>query len=104
MLSFHELASRTEVEFLSLVRDAWKLESSRVLSPETFKGGFELLFSSEAGHLSLRYSDMEFEARLDGAEVFGASQHPTFSGNMFSLENLAGCLPRILEATVNALA
>ena len=104
MSPVHQLALDAEVQFASLAGDAWELQSRRVFGEECSWGGFELEYRSSGRRLTLVYSDREFEAQVDGRVVFGPSEHPTFSGNMFSRENLAKYLSQILSATVNALA
>jgi len=104
MLSLHDLALETETQFSALSRETWRLQSSRVFDEKSFRGGFALEYTSRDRRLTLVYSEMQFEAQVDGREVFGPTQHPSFSGNQFSFDNFAKYLPQILEATFNALA
>ena len=104
MLSLHQLALEAETQFAALAGDSWKLESRRVFDEASFRGGFELVYLSRGRRLTFVYSEMQFEAHVDGREVFGHIQHPSLSGNQFSFENLAKYLPQILGDTFNALA
>jgi len=104
MLTVHELALATEDQFSAFAGTDWKLQSRRFFGEESFKGGFVLEYLASGRRLSLVYADAQFEARLDGREVFGPIEHHSFSGNMFSRENLAKYLSQILRDTVNAMA
>ena len=104
MLSLHQLALEAETHFAALAGNSWKLESRKVFDETSFRGGFELVYVSLGRRLTLVYSEMQFEANVDGRDVFSHIQHPSFSGNQFSFENLAKHLPQILGDTFNALA
>jgi hypothetical protein len=43
----------------------------------------------------VEYLEMELTVTRDGEELFGATRHGTFAGNMFSRENLLRCLDRV---------
>jgi len=72
--------------------------------PESFKGGFKLIFRNSSGtKITLVYTDYEFQVHAGAKEIFGASKHDSFAGNMFSREHLIPALPKLRAAVEPAL-
>jgi hypothetical protein len=66
------------------------------ISPESFKGGFKLIFRNSSGtKVTILYTDYEFQVRAGSKEIFGATKHESFAGNMFSREHLIPALPKL---------
>src|SRR5687768_9304439 len=93
------LALATEMEFAFLAGLGFELEERREFASESYRGGFEFTFRGSSGEqVTVLYSDCEFEVHANGDEVFGALQHDSFAGNMFSREHLIGALPKIRQS------
>jgi len=76
----------------------------REFASGSYRGGFELIFGGASGkRVTILYSDCEFDVRADGNEIFGASKHDFFEGNMFSREHLIPALPKLRDAVEPAL-
>jgi hypothetical protein len=90
-----ELMAETERELRSALEGQLVVASKLTFSEETYRGGFEVEFSCIAGSCKIVYSDMQFEAKCNGKEIFGVRVHEGFEGNMFSREHLREYLPRI---------
>ena len=96
MISVNDLALACEHEFAFLETLGFPLTEWSELFPESFKGGFTLVFANRSGkRVIISYTDCEFEVRTNGKELFGRTHHEPFSGNMFSREHLTEALPRI---------
>jgi len=96
------LASENEFAFLESV--GFPLTEWHEIFPDSFKGGFKLIFRSASGmKVTIHYSDYEFWVRAGSKEVFGATKHDSFAGNMFSREHLIPALPKIRAAVEPAL-
>jgi len=85
--SIEEIAERTTAVFAFLRDDGLLLRERRILFPESFKGGFVLIFAGEGREITVEYLDMQFEVRAGSAEIFGPNTHPQFAGNVFSREH-----------------
>jgi hypothetical protein len=104
MISVNELALAAENEFAFLEGLGLPLVERSEILPETFKGGFKLIFQSTSGkRVVIRYTDCEFVVRAGKEEIFGAIRHEPFAGNMFSREHLIGALPRIRQSVETLL-
>ena len=108
MVSVNELALAAENEFAFLEGLGLPLVEWSEIFPESFKGGFKLVFRHQSGkQVVITYTDYEFEARADGEVIFGQERHEPFGGNMFSREHLINALPKIrrsIEASLRAFA
>lgn len=103
-ISLNDLALAIENEFAFLESVGFPLAEWSEIAPESFKGGFKLIFRNALGtKVSILYTDNEFLVRAGSKEIFGASKHYTFAGHMFSREHLVLALPRIREAVEPAL-
>jgi|GEM_PF-2100869 len=108
MVSVNELALAAENEFAFLEGLGFPLAEWSEIFPESFKGGFKLVFRHQSGReVVIAYTDYEFKVRAESKEIFGAECHEPFAGNMFSREHLIDALPRIrqsVEASLRAFA
>ena len=96
MPSIEDLVRRTEVLFGSLAGRRFRVESRELLGrPDQYRAGFALRLADGMTICEVVYSDLEVTVRVAGTEVFGASSHPGFAGNMFSPEHLAEHLPKL---------
>jgi hypothetical protein len=103
-ISVNDLALATENEFVFLESLGFPLTEWSEIFPESFKGGFKLIFRNAAGtKVTVHYTDYEFWVRAGSKEIFGASKHDSFAGNMFSREHLIPALPKIRAAVEPAL-
>lgn len=99
-----DLARATENEFAFLAELGLPIVERCEFAPESYRGGFELTFGGASGkRVTILYSDYEFDVRADGNEIFGASKHDSFAGNMFSREHLIPALPKLRAAVEPAL-
>jgi hypothetical protein len=99
-----DLALATEIEFAFLAGLGFALVERREFAPESYRGGFEFTFRGSPGlRVTVLYSDCEFEVHANGNEIFGASKHDSFAGNMFSHEHLLPALPKLRAAVEPAL-
>ena len=99
MVSVNELALAVENEFAFLEGLGFPLAEWSEIFPESFKGGFKLVFRHQSGkQVVILYTDYEFEVNADGEEIFGPMRHEPFAGNMFSREHLIGALPGIRQS------
>jgi hypothetical protein len=99
-----DLTRATENEFAFLAELGLPIVERREFALESYRGGFELTFGGASGkRVTILYSDYEFDVRADGNEIFGASKHDSFAGNMFSREHLIPALPKLRAATEPAL-
>jgi hypothetical protein len=98
MNAVEQLVDQTVNAFAFLAPSGFKISSRKIIVPESFKGGFTLSYRSGGSSLEIQYSDMEFVVTHDGREMFGATNHPGFAGNMFSREHLAEFLPGLAES------
>lgn len=104
MISVNELVLAAENEFAFLEGLGFPLAEWSEIFPESFKGGFKLVFRHQSGsQVVIAYTDCEFEAHADGEEVFGPVCHKPFAGNMFSREHLIDALPRIRQSVESSL-
>lgn len=105
MINVNDLALAAENEFAFLEALGLPLVEWSEISPESFKGGFKLIFRSQSGkEVVVNYTDCEFEVHADQKEIFGPNQHPQFAGNMFSREHLIGALPKIRQSIESSLS
>ena len=104
MNAVEQLAEEAVAAFAFLTSAGFRIASRKVIAPESFKGGFILSFRSGSSLLEIQYSDMEFVVTHDGREIFGATSHPGFAGNMFSREHLAEFLPGLAESVRKELS
>ena len=102
-VALSDLALEAQQEFQRKLGSRFKLVSCKVMGESNYRGGFTLEFSDGIRHLVAAYGDLEFEARLDGRELFGPDRHGDFAGIMFSREHLREHLHRIVEATLCGL-
>jgi hypothetical protein len=99
-----DLTHATENEFVFLAELGLPIVERREFAPESYRGGFELTFGGASGkRVTILYSDYEFDVRADGNEIFGASKHDSFAGNMFSREHLIPALPKLRAAIESPL-
>ncbi len=104
MVSVSELALAAENEFAFLKVLGFPLAERSEIAPESFKGGFSLMFRHQSGRrVVVTYLDCEIEVRADGEEIFGATRHEPFAGNMFSRQHLLTALPRIRQGVESSL-
>lgn len=104
MVSVNELVLAAESDFAFLEGLGFPLVEWSEIFPESFKGGFKLVFRQQSGkQVVITYSDYEFEVRANGEEVFGPTRHEPFAGNMFSREHLIEALPRIRQSVESSL-
>ncbi len=108
MIEVNELALAAEKEFAFLEDLAFPLTEWSEIFPESFKGGFKLIFRGPLGHkVVIRYTDCEFAVRAGKKEIFGPTRHEPFAGNIFSREHLIDALPKIrqsIEGSLRSLA
>jgi hypothetical protein len=97
--SIDQLLASAEALFSSLP-NGWVLLDREIIAPDTGKGGFVLNYQSPGGALQLQYLDIQFDAILNGVELFGTTRHPGFSGNQFSRQNFATHLPVIAASVI----
>ena len=103
-ISVNDLALAAENEFAFLESLGFPLTEWSEISPESFKGGFKLIFRNLSGtNVAVVYSDYEFQIHAGSKEIFGPTKHDSFAGNMFSREHLIPALPKIREAVEPAL-
>ena len=103
-ISVNDLALATENEFAFLESLGFPLAEWSEIAPESFKGGFKLIFRNPSGaKVTVVYTDYEFQVHAGSKEIFGASKHESFAGNMFSREHLIPALPKIRKAVEPAL-
>ena len=103
-ISVNNLALAAENEFAFLESLGFPLTERSEIFPESFKGGFELIFRNASGtQVTILYTDYEFQMCAGSKEIFGASKHDSFAGNMFSREHLIPALPKIRAAVEPAL-
>ncbi|MFN2598354.1 MAG: hypothetical protein ABR563_14330 [Pyrinomonadaceae bacterium] len=104
MISVEDILLAAENEFAFLEDLGFPLVEWSEIAPESFKGGFELIFQSSSGRqVVIAYTDCEFEVRADGEEIFGTVRHEPFAGSMFSREHLIAALPRIRQSVETLL-
>jgi hypothetical protein len=105
MINVNELVLAAEKEFAFLEDLGFPLAEWSEIFPESFKGGFKLIFRGPSGqNVVIRYTDCEFAVRAGRKEIFGPNQHELFAGNMFSREHLIGALPKIRESIEASLS
>jgi hypothetical protein len=103
-ITVNDVALAAENEFAFLESLGFRLAEWSEISPESFKGGFKLIFRHSSGtKVTIVYTDYEFQVRAGSKEIFGAMKHESFAGNMFSREHLIPALPKIREAVEPAL-
>jgi hypothetical protein len=99
-----DLALAAENEFAFLRSLGFELVKRWEFAPESYRGGFEFVFQNSSGQrVILLYGDCEFEVHTNGDEIFGASNHDPFAGNMFSHQHLLPVLPKLRAAIEPAL-
>ncbi len=104
MISVEELVLAAENEFAFLEGLGFPLVEWSEIFPESFKGGFKLIFQSPSGRqIVIHYTDCEFEVHADDEEIFGTVRHEPFAGNMFSREHLIDALPKIRQSVETLL-
>ena len=101
--SVPELLKRTERAFDFLRSAGFELKKRESLSPDSFKGGFVLTYSSRENEIVVQYLDMQLEVSQQGQELFGTTTHPEFSGNMFSRDHLLEYIDEIGEIVRKAI-
>ena len=100
----NDLALAAENEFAFLESLGFPLTEWSEIAPESFNGGFKLVFRNASGtKVTILYTDYEFQVRAGSKEIFGASKHDSFAGNMFSREHLLPALPKLRAAVEPAL-
>src|SRR5687767_13321035 len=105
MISVNELAVAADKEFAFLEGLGFPLTEWSEIFPESFKGGFKLIFRGPLGQkVVIRYTDCEFAVRAGKKEIFGPNQHEPFAGNMFSREHLIDALPKIRQSIEPSLS
>jgi hypothetical protein len=103
-ITVNDLALAAENEFAFLESLGFPLTEWSEISPESFKGGFKLIFRNSSGtKVTILYTDYEFQVRAGSTEIFGATKHESFAGNMFSREHLIPALPKLRAAVEPAL-
>ena len=103
-ITVNELALAAKNEFAFLESLGFPLTEWSEISPESFKGGFKLIFRNSSGaKVAILYTEYEFQVHAGSKEIFGATKHESFAGNMFSREHLIPALPKIREAVEPAL-
>ncbi len=103
-ISVGDLARAAEKEFAFLEGLGFPLVEWSEIFPESFKGGFKLTFQGSSGaKVKILYTDYEFRVRAGSKELFGASKHESFAGNMFSREHLIEALPKLRQAVESSL-
>lgn len=102
-ISVSDLRLATQNEFAFLADLGLPLVKHREFAPESYRGGFELIFGGAGKQVTVLYSDCEFDVRADDEELFGATKHGSFAGNMFSHEHLHPALPKLRTAVESAL-
>ena len=104
VINVDELALAAEKECAFLEGLGFPLAEWSEIFPESFKGGFKLIFRGSSGtKVVIRYTDCEFSVRAGKKEIFGPNQHEPFAGNMFSREHLIGALPKIRQSIESSL-
>ncbi len=104
MVNLEELVLTAENEFAFLEGLGFPLAEWSEICPDSFKGGFKLIFRHPSGlEVLIAYLDYEFEVRANGEEIFGTVRHESFAGNMFSREHLIDALPRIRQSVEPSL-
>jgi len=102
-ISASQLLQQTEQEFRAGLGPECEVMSSNLAAPESFRGGFRMVFTCGLGQLVASYGDMEFEVIYGARELFGHTVHVDFEGNMFSREHLKEYLPRIVASAIGQL-
>ena len=103
-ISVNDLALAAENEFAFLESIGFALTEWSEIFPESFKGGFKLIFRNASGtKVTIHYTDYEFWVRTGSKEIFGGTKHESFAGNMFSREHLIPALPKIRAVVEPAL-
>ena len=98
-IRIRDLVGAVESEFSFLELIGIPLAESFEIFPESFKGGFELIFRAATGReVRFVYADLELRVCAGNIEVFGAANHEPFAGNMFNREHLIKALPKIRQA------
>ncbi len=104
MVSVNQLVLAAENEFAFLEGLGFPLAEWSEIFPESFKGGFKLVFRHQSGRkVVINYTDYEFRVRAGSKEIFGAMRHEPFAGHMFSREHLIDALPRIRQSVESTL-
>src|SRR5258706_9512696 len=99
LIKVNDLVRAAENEFGFLEALGLPLVEWSEIFPESFKGGFKLIFRGGSGkEMVIKYTDYEFKVHADQREIFGPVQHEPFAGNMFSREHLIGALPKIRQS------
>ena len=102
-ITTNELLQQTEHEFRIALGPDCKVVSSNLMVPESYRGGFRIIFQGDRGEIVASYGDMEFAVTFGERELLGRAVHAGFSGNMFSREHLKEYLPRIVASAVGQL-
>jgi hypothetical protein len=92
---FDDLSNDTQKAFAFLHSQGYALVDTKMVWPNSFRGGFILTYSSGDASICVEYLEMEFKVERGGEELFGPGELGPFAGIMFSAENLLKCLDRI---------
>ena len=103
MIPDETLIAATQQAFGFLPERGYEGMSVRLVSPESFRGGFTVTYTASDSRIVVSYLEMELTVSKDEEELFGASRRGSFAGNMFSRENLLKCLDRIAAQVEQAL-
>jgi hypothetical protein len=94
-IAVSDLADQAQREFGHLSELGYTRAERELIAENSYRGGFILKFSREDSACQIEYADYELCVSIKGVCVFDAKSHPGFSGNTFSREHLADCLPKI---------
>ena len=101
--SLEELATDTEVQFLSALGTSFRVAGREVSAALHYRAGFRVVLTDASSIIEVYYGDVELEVTSNGRELFGPTVHAGFAGNMFSREHLRQHLHGIVVSSLSQL-